>query len=128
MSTTDTAPSVIRLVTVIVTAFATAEPGSVLIPPVRAMKLVDVAKAAVGENVPIKIIGERPGEKLDETLLHYEESVRVVLREDGDKHWYEILSPGQRVGEKPFTIASHSPQYLISPIEMRECIADAAEV
>lgn len=107
-----------------------AQPGAVVVPLVTAMELGQVAAASVGANedtpvYPIEIIGERPGEKKHECLLHYEESVRVV------KHvlHFELLPPGQRVeGLEPHTIASHNPHFWMTIEEMRKLIEDAKGV
>ena len=100
--------------------------GSVIIPAARAMAIVDVARAATVDDVEVEHVGERPGEKLHETLIHYEESVRVVRRMD--PLVYELRPPGERVGESPFTLSSHTPNYRMSVTEMRELIDDAKEV
>ena len=107
-------------------ALEKAAPGSVVIPTVQAMTILDVAKAATKDDVEVEIIGERPGEKLHEMLMHYEESVRTVLHTQ--PMWYELRPPGQRVGEKPFSLASHSPNVFMTIETMRGLIADAQEV
>lgn len=101
-------------------------PGSVIVPTARAMEILDVAKAATRDDVEVELVGERPGEKLHEMLIHYEESVRVVLHQN--PFHYELLPPGNRVGEKPFTLASHTPNDFMTIETMRDLIADAQEV
>ena len=107
----------------IMLALARAEPGSIVVPQARAMTILDVAKAATSDDVEIEIIGERPGEKLHEMLIHYEESVRAVI--ELDPFHFQLLPPGQRVGDKAFTLASHTPNSFMAIDEMRELIADA---
>jgi len=98
--------------------------GSIVIPSARAMTLPDVAKAATKDDVEIEIIGERPGEKKHELLVHYEESVRV-RRHSG---FLELRPPGSPATEEAFTVASHTPKYFMEPQEMRDLIRDAEEV
>lgn len=101
-----------------------AVPGSIVIPLVRAMTLADTVRAAVGDDVPVEITGTRPGEKMHEALLHYQESVRVMKY----KAHFELLPVGLDVGElgtEPFTLASHNPHYWMEVDEMRRLIADA---
>jgi len=99
--------------------------GSIMIPPARAMTIVDVARAATTDDVEVEHIGERPGEKLHETLIHYEESVRVLRLTD--PLMYELRPPGERVGEAPFTLSSHTPNHWLGIEEMRELIEQAKE-
>lgn len=99
--------------------------GSIVIPPVRAMTLLDSAKAATREDIDVEIIGTRPGEKQHESLLHEQESLRTRAHDD---LFLELLPPGTPAEVAPFTISSDSPQHLMSPVEMRELIADAEEV
>lgn len=99
-------------------------PGAIIIPEVRAMKMVDVVEAAVGET-EIEIIGMRPGEKMHERLLHNEESVRVIDWKEG---WLSLLPPGAKPGTEPFTITSQNPHHWMTPVEMHELIEDAKEL
>jgi len=101
-----------------------AEPNTIIVPMASAMSLVDAARAATSPDVPIDIIGERPGEKHHEMLIHYEESVRVTRREG----WYELHPPGSALGGEAFTLASHSPNHRITIDEMRRMIDDAKDV
>ncbi|MEK0326659.1 MAG: SDR family NAD(P)-dependent oxidoreductase, partial [Nitrosopumilus sp.] len=63
-------------------ALTKALPGAVVIPEVRAMRMKDVVSAVVPKDTEVKVIGIRPGEKMHESLLHHEESVRVVWHRD----------------------------------------------
>src|SRR3990172_3801602 len=64
-----------------------AKRGSVVIPKMQAMSVEQVAALVLGYNQKesdmiysddkMKIVGERPGEKLHESLLHEQESVRI---------------------------------------------------
>ncbi len=93
---------------------------------VRAMAMSEVVLAAVGE-VPVEIIGERPGEKEHEYLIHHQESTRVLQYRDH----FQIMPPGtdmKHVNEEVFTLASHNPHHWMSSEEMKELIADAETV
>jgi len=105
-------------------ALKVSRPGSIAIPMVRAMRLDDVARAATVDDVEIEVIGERPGEKVHEMMIHYEESVRVLRQ----PNYFELLPPGSLVGEAAFTLASHTPHYWMTVEEMRELIEDAKEI
>jgi UDP-N-acetylglucosamine 4,6-dehydratase len=118
--------SVDEAIDLILLALERASPGAVIVPPARAMKIVDVARAATQDGVDVEVIGERPGEKRDEMLMHYEESVRSLLHRD-PMH-YELLPPGNSLGKEAFTLASHSPNHWMKVSEMRRLIADAEEV
>jgi UDP-N-acetylglucosamine 4,6-dehydratase len=110
----------------IVLALDRARPGAVVVPQARAMTIMDVAKAATRDEVEVETIGERPGEKLHEQLIHYEESVRAVI--EHDPFHFQLLPPGQRVGEMPFTLASHTPNGWMAVDQMRELIEDAEAI
>lgn len=59
---------------------ATGMSGTVLIPRCGAMRIMDLARAAIaaeGAECPIREVGLRPGEKVHETLLRNEESTRA---------------------------------------------------
>ena len=98
--------------------------GAIAIPEVQAMKMADVVVAAVGSEVPVEIIGVRPGEKLHERLIHNEEFVRVIRKGD----WFELLPPGTEGAEEPSTIISNNPHHWMTIERMRELIEDAEEL
>jgi UDP-N-acetylglucosamine 4,6-dehydratase len=102
-----------------------APPGSIIVPLAQAMTMADVATAAVGE-VEFEAVGERPGEKLHENLIHYQESVRVIHH---SSH-LELLPTGQSPPEssEPFTLSSQNPHFWMSPEVMRQHIKSAKEV
>lgn len=116
--------SVDEAIDLILVALEQAKPGSVVIPLARAMRIEDVARAATKDSIKMEIIGQRPGEKLHEQLIHYEESVRVMRHNT----WFELLPPGAKPGTEAFTLASHTPNHWMKIDEMRALIADAAEV
>ena len=117
--------SIEEAIDLILIALTEASPGSVIVPMARAMKISDVAKAAISDDVEMEVIGQRPGEKLHEQLIHWEESVRVRKHQS----WFELLPPGEtKIGQDAFTLASHTPNLWMTRHEMRELIADAETV
>jgi len=90
-----------------------------------AMRIIDLAELIAGGK-PAQITGIRPGEKIDERLVDYSESLRC--EQDGD---YYILYPPTvaPVGAgEPWTYLSSSPAHWITRDEMANMIADAEEV
>ncbi|MEP7146166.1 MAG: polysaccharide biosynthesis protein [bacterium] len=68
-------------VKVIFAAVKSAKRGETYVPRVPAAKVLDIAKALIGnKKIAIRIIGIRPGEKIHETLVSEEESYRTVQR------------------------------------------------
>ena len=62
--------------------------GETFVPRVRAARVVDIARAMIGDReIEMKVIGVRPGEKLNEVLVSEEECHHVVRRGD----YYVIL-------------------------------------
>jgi FlaA1/EpsC-like NDP-sugar epimerase len=72
-----------RAVDTILYAMNEAQPGEVVVPRVPAARIVDVASALIGDrDIPTKIVGIRPGEKVHEILVSEEEAPRTVSRVD----------------------------------------------
>lgn len=71
------------------------EGGLVIVPRPPAMSMLDLAHA-LDPDREIKYIGIRPGEKLNETLLHGMESAHTFLRHN----CYHIRPPGTRLSGK----------------------------
>jgi UDP-glucose 4-epimerase len=70
-------------------AVKSALPGEIYVPQVPAARIIDLAKVLInGKDIPIKITGIRPGEKLHELLVSEEERGRTIER-DG----YYVISP-----------------------------------
>lgn len=55
--------------------------GEIFVPKIASMKIVDLA-AALAPDMPIKIIGIRPGEKLHETMITQDDARDTVELED----------------------------------------------
>jgi UDP-N-acetylglucosamine 4,6-dehydratase len=101
-------------------------PGSVTVPTPQAMTIGKLASCIAGD-APIDLIGARPGEKMHETLIHYQESVRVVEHSG----YYELVPIGYGVlqGCEAFTVASHTPpRGMVSEAAMLRMIGDARDV
>lgn len=104
-----------------------ASPGSTCVPLTKAMRMKDVAKALGGEDVKTEVIGERPGERKNEYLIHAQESTRVLKRFRPD--FYEILpSTGEAVEANSYTLSSEYPSHWMTVGEMQSAIADSEEV
>jgi UDP-glucose 4-epimerase len=70
-------------------ALKNGKPGETLVPRVPAAKIVDVAKALMGDKeLEIEFTGIRPGEKIHEIMVSEEECFRTV--ESGD---YYVIQP-----------------------------------
>ena len=76
-------------VDIIFIAIDRASPGEIYIPKIPSARMIDVVNIMTdGRNVEIKEIGIRPGEKIHESLISLEESVRTV--DEGD---YFVITP-----------------------------------
>ena len=64
------------------------EPGCIVIPQARAMKIVDVARVAGGSSAQLVDVGMRPGEKVHEDLVSEQEIAWLEQRQG-----YHVLRP-----------------------------------
>ena len=72
-----------RAVDTIFAALKDAQPGETFVPKVPAARMVDVAKALIGDrNIDITVTGIRPGEKIHEIMVSDEEAWRTYSRGD----------------------------------------------
>lgn len=72
-----------RAVDTIFSALETAAPGETFVPKVPAARIVDVAKALIGDrNIKMVVTGIRPGEKIHEIMVSDEEAWRTFERGD----------------------------------------------
>ena len=77
-----------RAVDTVFAAISTGRRGETFVPKVPAAKIVDLAKAIMGnEELPIIFTGIRPGEKVHEIMVSEEECFRTIERGD----YYVIL-------------------------------------
>ena len=75
-------------VDVVFQALRGARRGEIYIPIVRAARVIDIARAMIGDReIDLKTIGVRPGEKLNEVLVSEEECHHVVRK----GNYYVIL-------------------------------------
>lgn len=76
-------------VDVIFAAIRDADRGETFIPRVPSAKVTDIARVLIGErDIPVKVTGIRPGEKVHEILVSDEESHRTIARNE----YYAIRS------------------------------------
>ena len=81
-----------KAVDTIFAAIKEALPGETFVPKVRSAKIVDVAKALIGNrNISLKITGIRPGEKVHEIMVSEEEAWRTYVR--GDYYVIKAMLP-----------------------------------
>ena len=66
--------------------------GEIFVPYIPSMRIVDLAKAMLPE-CEFEIIGIRPGEKINETLISEDESRHTVLVEDDKGNQYFVILP-----------------------------------
>lgn len=77
--------SIDRAVDTVVAALAGAKRGETYVPIVPSATVINIAQALIGSrDIPIKIIGIRPGEKTHEIMVSEEECQHVATR--GDYH------------------------------------------
>jgi len=78
-----------QAVDTILAAINTGNAAETYVPRIPSGRMVDVAKALIGDrDIEIKVTGIRPGEKIQEVLISYEESARTSNRGD-----YFVISP-----------------------------------
>jgi UDP-glucose 4-epimerase len=92
-----------RAVDTVLAALTEGKAGETYIPKVPSAKIVDVAKALIGnKGLPIKFTGIRPGEKVHEIMVSEEECYRT-----SERNGYYIIHPmlPELRGEGEFTAA-----------------------
>ncbi|MGD9589710.1 MAG: polysaccharide biosynthesis protein [Pyrinomonadaceae bacterium] len=84
-----------KAVDTVFAAFGSARPGETFVPKVPSAKIVDVAKAMMGDReLPINFTGIRPGEKIHEIMVSEEECFRT--RNAGDYYAIQAMLPELR--------------------------------
>jgi len=79
--------------------------GNIVVPNIKALKIVDIAKelsSHYSKDIEIRIVGIRPGEKLHESMISMEESLRTKPYNEYFMITDEILH------SKPWTFSSDS--------------------
>ena len=70
-----------QAVDTVIAALREAQPGETYVPRISSALVMNVAKALIGDrNIPIRVTGIRPGEKLHEILVSEEEAHHCVER------------------------------------------------
>jgi UDP-N-acetylglucosamine 4,6-dehydratase len=104
--------------------------GEIFVPKVQTMRVTDLAKV-MAPDLPHKVVGIRPGEKLHETLISMDESREA--RELGDRYvippalsfWTEenVSRLGGRQVPADFHLVSSDPAYLMAPDQLHSILA-----
>ena len=79
--------------------------GEVFIPLIPSFKVVDLAKA-INPKLKLKIVGLRPGEKINELMCSADESQQVIKFKD-----YILILPSIK------NFAPEKNKYLLSPLK-----------
>lgn len=114
--------SVDEAIDTILMAIHNAGPGTVTIPRPSAMSIMGLAEIVAGD-LPIDVIGPRPGEKMHEELIHIQESTRVTSM--GERH-FQLLPIKSKVsgGFEPFNLSSYDAP-VVSEGRMTDMILDS---
>lgn len=100
--------------------------ASLVVPKARSMRMLDLAQLIADEHdADVRIVGRRPGEKVHETLIHEQESVRAVEEPD---RFVVLRATESVVGNRSFSYTSDQPASWIELDEMGEMIAASAEI
>ena len=90
----------------VVSSIAMMQGGEIFVPKIPSMKMVDLARCLAPE-LPIKVIGIRPGEKLHEVMITEDDSRQTCELDDRfiiepAFNWWEH-EPYERLGARPVT-------------------------
>ena len=97
----------------------------VLIPRLRSMSMEDMCRAVAGQDAPIRETGNRPGEKLHESLLSLTESVRTV---EVDDRYVALMPPDSApVNHRPYALESSTAPRLTAE-ELWAMIENARDI
>jgi FlaA1/EpsC-like NDP-sugar epimerase len=118
-----------RAVDTVLAALERGKPGETFVPKVPAAKIVDVAKALMGDkDLPIEFTGIRPGEKIHEIMVSEEECFRTV--DDGDHYVIRPVLPELRASDdgRPTLEAEYSSKdNNLGVEELRRLLGSASE-
>lgn len=114
----------------VMAAIARARNGEIVVPRVRAVRIVDLARDLIGgADVDVKTVGIRPGEKLHETLITAEEASRT--RSEGDHLFVGSAMPELRHDDAErgaLEGAFSSDEYLMDDAERAALVARIREI
>ncbi len=116
-----------RAVDTVFEAISSKQRGATFIPKVPAARIVDVAKALMGDqDIPIVFTGIRPGEKIHEIMVSEEECFRTV-EENGYYVILPVLPELRTAGDFTPALTSEysSKDDIISVDALRELLAGA---
>jgi FlaA1/EpsC-like NDP-sugar epimerase len=118
-----------RAVDTVLAALEGGNRGETFVPKVPAAKIVDVAKALMGEkDLPIEFTGIRPGEKVHEIMVSEEECFRTV--NGGDYYVIRPVLPELRVdddAEQALESEYSSMDNNLSIAELQKLLGSASE-
>jgi len=97
-----------KAISLIFTATLAGKNREIFVPEIPACYIVDLAHALGGEDYPIKYVGARVGEKIDEVLVHEEE-----MRRTSTMGGYFVIRP-----ENPDTSGAIFTEYTSSRTEI----------
>lgn len=90
----------------VVSSFAMMQGGEIFVPKIPSMRLVDLARS-MAPDLPIRVIGIRPGEKLHEVMITEDDSRQTCELQDRYViepafNWWEH-EPYEQLGARPVT-------------------------
>jgi UDP-glucose 4-epimerase len=118
-----------RAVDTVLAALEKGDRGETFVPKVPAARIVDVAKALMGnKDLPIEFTGIRPGEKVHEIMVSEEECFRTI--DWGDYYVIRPVLPELRAdgrSEPALTSEYSSKDNNLTVDELRELLSGASE-
>ncbi len=114
-----------RAVDTVLAALAEARPGEIYVPRVPAARMTDLAAALIdGRDIPVKVTGIRPGEKIHEIMVSEEECHRTI-----ERNGYYVICPmlpecqPESVHSQVFTKEYSSADITLDVAGLRELLA-----
>lgn len=103
--------------------------GEIFIPKIPSIRIIDLAKALAPE-LPIKIIGMRSGEKINESMFSSDESLNIIehkyyyiIEPNKDEHWYKShFNKQYKKVEKDFSYRSDINNNFLSISQIKKII------
>jgi FlaA1/EpsC-like NDP-sugar epimerase len=111
-------------------ALRNADAGETYVPRVPSARVLDVARALIGDrDIPIRVVGIRPGEKVHEVLVSEEEVHRTVRR--GKHYVIRSILPelaGEHLSDPPALTGEYTSADSVMPFEQLEVFLRAHDV